>query len=348
MSNEYLISVKTNGGELKGWHSAKITRSLAALSGSFEVSYYAKIEKGIALNLIKRGDSCKVFYKNMPLIDGYVEKRANKASNSQLSFSVSGRDKTGDLVDSTAALSSKEFKNQSLKQMAETLLSGFNISISGKSSKANTIIKNISMQPTETIFNTISKLAKYQNVLVYPDRNGGLIFSDVGTKKCGKLEQGKNILELDIVEDDSQKFQTYKSYVNEGTPDEKHKKSVAEVRDPTVKRPRIKLIALSKASAKVEALERCKWEMMNQTAKSLQLNVTVVGWLNPNGELWEINEIVTVDFKCFEIRADFLIEETVFNFDTSGYKTNLKLVIPEAYKPQESRSEKSLGNIGAI
>jgi prophage tail gpP-like protein len=343
-----MIELKTNNKKFGGWLSATVTRSLNAVSGSFEISYLDQWEGQDEPWQIKAGDLCSLSFNDKLLITGFVDEISASYSSELRTLSITGRDKTGDLVDSASVIPSKSFRGVSLVAMANTLANPFGVSVSSLSGAANASIKNVSVQASETVWDSISKLAKYQGVLAYPDSSGGIVFADVGSEVIGSLVQGENIFACSVSQNESEKFQTYKIYVTEGDEDTKHKKVVAEVKDNSVKRPRVKMISTNKSATKAEAIERAKWEMASKIAKAFTLNITVTSWFSPKNTLWEINKLVTVKSPKCGIDGTFLIEETKFSFSEDGYKTELKLVIKDAYKPQENRSGSQVGEMGGV
>jgi prophage tail gpP-like protein len=343
-----MIELKTNNKIFGGWLSASVTRSLNAVSGSFEISYIDQWEGQSDPWQIKAGDLCSLSFDDNLLITGFVDEISASYSSDSRTLSISGRDRTGDLVDSASLIQSKNFRGVSLASMANTLAAPFGVSVTSRSKAANTSIKNVSAQATETVWESISKLAKYQGVLAYPDSNGGIVFADVGTEVIASLVQGENILSCSVTQNESEKFQTYKIYITEGNEDIKHKIVVAEVKDNSVKRPRVKMISTKKNITMSEAVERIKWEMASKIAKAFTLNITVTSWLTSKNKLWEINKLVSVKSPKCGIDGNFLIEETKFVFDEDGYKTELKLVVKDAYKPQTSRSGSDVGKLGEV
>ncbi len=343
-----MIELKTNNKIFSGWLSATVTRSLNAVSGSFEISYIDQWNGQDDPWQIKAGDLCSLSFDDKLLITGFVDEISASYTSDSRSLSITGRDKTGDLVDSANVIPSKNFRGVSLTAMANTLATPFGIAVSSRSEAANASIKNVSAQASETVWESISKLAKYQGVLAYPDAKGGIVFAEVGTEVIASLVQGENILTCSVSQNESEKFQTYKIYITAGDEDTKHKIVVAEVKDNSVKRPRVKMISTKKNITMAEAVERIKWEMASKIAKAFTLNISVTSWLTPKNILWEINKLVSVKSPKCGIDGTFLIEETKFVFDEDGYKTELKLVLKDAYKPQTSRSGSAVGDLGEI
>ncbi len=344
-----MIKLKANNKIFETWLTAKVTRSLNAVSGCFEISFVTNFDTDLKSIALKPGDECELCYDDQILITGFIDQIDNSCSADSFKFQVKGRDRTGDLVDSANIYNARVFKSVSLNSMAETLAKPFNVSVSSLSSRGTEQIKNVSVQQNETVWETISRVAKYQGVLAYPDKKGGIIFADVSTDIIATLKQGDEILELSYTQNDSQKFQTYRIYITQGDAETKHKRTVANATDNSVKRPRLKQIATNKSITLQEAKERAKWEMAKQIAKSFNLNISLCSWTITNTtNLWEINKLVTVDFPKFGINGTFLIEETSFDFSENGYKTDLKLVLKDAYNPVEDRKGAEIGDAGEV
>lgn len=336
------VSLKTNNKIFSGWLTAEITRSLKAVSGHFAINYTDKWSGQKQSWQLKAGDFCSVELDGKTVITGMIDTVESDLAGESRNLSVTGRDKTGNLVDSGTLLQQKSFKGQSLKQMATTLASPFGISVSSNSDAANASIKNITYQYNETIWEMINRVAMYQGVLAYPDSNGGIIFSDVAsdfsTVDC--LFEEKNILEINAQTDSSQKFQKYIVVSHQGSPDSRVTTVRAQATDNSVSLPRAKIVITSKKTDNNGAQARANWEMSMHTAKSFHANITVLGWKNSKGKLWAINTMIFVDAPSCGISGNFLIEETKFMLEENrGMLTQLTIVLRDAYKPQPDRKE---------
>ncbi|APJ03941.1 phage baseplate assembly protein [Silvanigrella aquatica] len=343
-----MIQLKANGKIFEGWLTAHVTRSLAAISGSFEISYTDRWSGQGEKWQLKAGDECELSYKGQPIIKGYIDAISTSYTGTSRSLSVRGRDKTGDLVDSSNLSDAKEFKGKSLKDMASTLASPFGVSVAARCSGASAPIEKVSIQQNETVWETIDRLAKYQGVLAYPDAKGGLILNEVSSEVSESLVEGENILSCSVEQNETEKFNTYMVIASTSDPDEKHKTAIAKVTDSSVKRPRLKTLLTHKAITKDEALERAKWEMAQKISKSLNINISCSDWIHSRKKIWEINSIVSVKAPACGVNGLFLIEETKFVCDENGLKTELKLVLKEAYKPKPDRSKETLGEFGGV
>ena len=335
------VSLKTNGKIFSGWLTAEIERSLKAVSGHFAINYTDKWSGQNTSWQLNAGDECVLELDGETAITGIIDSKEADLAGDARHLSVTGRDKTGNLVDSGTLLQQKTFKGASLKSMAERLAKPFGVSVSGNSDAANASINTITYQYNETIWEMINRLAQYQGVLAYPDAQGGIIFSDVCETVGDTLDEKKNILEINAQTDASEKFQKYIVVSHSGATDRKISTVRAEATDNSVSSPRCKIIIISKNTDKNGAQARANWEMAMHTAKSFHANVTLAGWKNSSGSLWQINTQVNLDVPSCGIKGNFLIETTKFMLEQDrGMITQLTLVLPDAYKPQPDRNVK--------
>ncbi len=337
-----MLELEVNGKVFMHWLSAKIVKSLQSFSGSFDVTYTTKVDKKSPSFLIKEGDACTVKFKNTPIISGFIEKVSLDVNEKNLSFSCAGRDKTGDLVDSHVSINEREFKNQSIVDISNTICSDFGISFKSESPNATSKIKNIVIDTKDTIAQIIAKLSKLKNCIVLPNENGELVFTKVGSKNAGRLTFGQ-LLSVKIEQDSSQKFQTYKAYFSENCDaDNKHKKEIASVKDSSVKRPRVLILEMPKNTLKEDAINKLKWEMCQRIAKAITITIVTDGWLNTQKNLWEPNQLLTLKLDSFQLSETFLIETCTYSLDKNGYSTELKLVLKDAYEAEETKNGKGV------
>lgn len=335
------VVLKTNGKIFQGFLTAEIERSLKAVSGHFAINYTDRWSGQNSSWQLRAGDECVVELDTKTVITGIIDTVETDLAGDSRHLSVTGRDKTGNLVDSGTLLQQKSFKGVSLKTMAERLAKPFGVSVSSSSDAANESINTITYQYNETIWEMINRLAHYQGVLAYPDAFGGIQFCDVSNTVGDTLDEKKNILEINAQTDASEKFQQYIVVSHSGATDRKITTVRSTATDKSVTSPRCKIIIISKNTDKNGAQARANWEMATHIAKSFHANVTVAGWKDSTGALWKINTLVNLNAQSCGIKGIYLIESTKFLLEQDrGMITQLTLVLPDAYKPQPDRNEK--------
>ncbi|MFW1503951.1 phage baseplate assembly protein, partial [Vibrio parahaemolyticus] len=128
------IILKAGGQVYGGWTKISITRSLEAMSGSFDLEltwkWLGSNEKYKAfVDPIKQGQACIIEIGGERVITGYIDDWVPSYDETQVIISVSGRDKTADLVDCSIDMASGQFNNQTLAQIANTVCKPFGIKV---------------------------------------------------------------------------------------------------------------------------------------------------------------------------------------------------------------------------
>ena len=124
MSNP-VVSLKINGREFSGWKKISISRGLEQLAATFELTVTERWSGQAKVIPIKEGDACTLLINGSPLIVGYVDDADPFYTDKEHGMVVSGRDKTGDLIDCSAP--STQFSGRTLGEVATDLCKPFGV-----------------------------------------------------------------------------------------------------------------------------------------------------------------------------------------------------------------------------
>ncbi|UXN35847.1 contractile injection system protein, VgrG/Pvc8 family [Avibacterium paragallinarum] len=204
------IELYLNGLIFSGWKSLSVTRSLEAMSGHFELGIAVRPEDDVSA--LQVGGSLVLKMNGQTVITGYLDDLTQNISGTNKDIRITGRDKTADLVDCSVIHHSYHFRNQTVKQIAQVLCQPFNINVVWEvlTSKANDVIKVWQVEPGETVFDTLTKLARHKGILVTSDVEGNLVFTEPSTELKGELILGQNILELEATDSWANRFSLYR------------------------------------------------------------------------------------------------------------------------------------------
>ena len=288
-------------------------------------------------------DECKVLLGDTKVITGYVDKRSISYGSEEHSFGVSGRDKTGLLVDCSASLDKWEYRNVDLLTFAKRVCDPFGIEVKLNVRLGQESLKpltKISVDPGDTAFEAIERACRMAGLLAFSDGNGSLILARPGTSRTTTaLIEGKNILTAAADFDSSNRYRTYLVLGQHRGSDAlnganaAHIKSYAE--DLTVKRAARTLLIRPESNVTVEqAKKRAQWEAIVRAARGDSVSVTVHGWAQENGTLWPVNALVTLQSPFLGINGQMLISEATYSFDEGGTVTHLTLRRPDAFVPE--------------
>lgn len=204
------IELYLNGKIFSGWKTINVQRSLESMSGRFDLG--VAVRPGDDMSGLAAGSALVLKIGGQPIITGYLDERKQSIDGANKTILINGRDKTCDLVDCAIIHNSYQFKNQTAKQIAEAICKPFGINVvwSVNTPEANERIPVWQVEPGETAFDNLSKIARHKGVLVTSDVNGNLVFTEPSTKHVGELTLGVNLLELEQTDSWHQRFSLYR------------------------------------------------------------------------------------------------------------------------------------------
>lgn len=330
------VGLEVNGLSYSGWESVTVTRSLEAASGAFSLAIYDKwLATGEAWPIFE-GDKVRVWIGRDLVLDGYVDSIDLSSDAQSRSLSVSGRDRTCDLIDCSAMNRPGVFKGKKLEAIAALLARPFGVKVI---CDVNTgpAIKAFALQPGEKVHAAIERAARAINLMVTATESGELLITRSGSQKAtDAIVEGKNFLSGNSKASCADRFSVYVvEGQGSGQGKEKHSHR-GEYRDPSVGRYRPLII---KAEAKADGTYvkgRAEWEARARAAKGRSAAVTVQGWRQSSGKLWQINRLVTAQVPSINLDGEMLISEVTFSVSDQGTVTTLNLIRPDAYLSEES------------
>ena len=348
------ISLSAGGLVYAGWTKVSVTRSLEAMAGSFDLELTYKFQGSsdkyrAFMEPIKQGEPCVVKIGNDPVITGYVDDWVPSYDDKQVIISVSGRDKTSDLIDCSIIYPSGQFVNQTLTQIANTVCKPFGIGVIVKAD-VGAPFQRIQIEQGETPHELLTRLARQRGVLLTNDALGNLVITRASKDKAGvSLILGENIKAARgrfSWRDRHSEFRVKASgdSWDVEVPAENVGGIEAVVRDNEVGRYRPIVIVNEDITTVVGASKRGQWERQRSIARSNSAEYTVTGWRIPQtGKVWSINTIVPIQDEILGLNEDMLINTLMFSEDDGGRLAVIGVVRPDSLAaiPQENIEAKS-------
>jgi len=352
------IVLKAGGNVYQGWTKVEVTRSLEAMSGSFsleltwkwqdsEQQYKAFVEP------IKQGQACTVDIGSERVITGYVDDWIPSYDATTVTISVSGRDKTADLVDCSVDHPSGQFNNQTLTQIANTVCKPFGIKVVVNTDVGEAFAR-IQIEQGETPHELLSRLARQRGVLLTSDTFGNLVITRASKVKAGvSLILGENVLAARGRFSWRQRYSKFTVKAAGAAFGEKWDSSAlstvggikADITDSDISRYRPMIIVNEEITTAEGAAKRGQWERQRSIGKSNSAEYTVTGWRIPQtGKLWNINTITPVIDEILGLDEEMLIASIMFSEDDAGRLAVISVVKPDAMDvPAEAAKETKLG-----
>lgn len=338
MAND--VSLNVNGKAYSGWERIRITRGIETISGSFDLSVSDRWNGRTQPWPIVEEDRCTVKIGNTIVITGYVDRRSLSYSAEAHTLSVSGRDKTGELVDCSAVLDKWEYIGLDVVGMIAKIAGQFGIAVSLQPGVTFRKPPLLTIDPGESAFDVIDRICRLAGLLPVSNGKGGLILTRAGTSIAPtQLIEGQNIKAGSADYDASGRYGTYKAIAQMKGSDESYGNSAAFIlataQDAGVRRTeRVLIIRPEGGMTTTYAQQRAQWEATVRAARGASISITVQGWTQPDGTLWPINALVPVNAPMLGIKGTLLISQAVYSLDESGTLTELTLRRPDAFKPE--------------
>lgn len=355
------------------WQTGEVERDLKDFAGRFSFTFRdaprsADVLPFASMGAIKRLEpqmEAKIMIGRRVVLRGYVETVNPSMSNGQASVQISGRDKTGDLIDCSAlADGPAEMASIKLEDVISKIAEPFGLTVKSEVDTGD-VFDRYAIDLGETAFSAIEKGTRSRRVLVLSDGVGGIVITRTGkTKAPADLTLPGNVMSCSasfstqgrhsktIVRGQSERAGKSRkaaslnpsaapaedrSEGNGAARDAERKGTVATgtATDNEIKRHRpIVHLARSKADAKA-ATDEADWRNRTARAQAEEYTHSVKGH-TVNGALWMVNQLVTVSDAWLEVERELLISKVKFKESSSGATTDITSCSPEAFDTKDT------------
>ena len=342
-----MITLEVNGVDYDNFVSATVSIRLDALTNTF--SFEAVAPKNEPLPF-KGGNPCKINVDGELALTGFIEVVSVRYDHESHVVTVSGRDKTGDLLDSTLdALDDIYGENLTLKLLIERVIKSLNLDIKViDQANPNPFdgAHDISApEPGDNAFSFIEAHARKRQVLLTSNQNGDIVIAkNSETLGLGSVQhiigaEDNNVISADFTYDTTGRFNLYKlaSSLNPIALNFAGDTSTAAivnqsgvVTDNDIRKGRQLILVSETSLASSSCEDRAKWEADIRKSRGLIYSAVVDGFRSGDN-LWEINRL-------YQIVDDFVGKEEImlcnsidFNWGLDGATTALGFVGKNAY-----------------
>lgn len=203
------VTVIVGGRTFTGWLQSEVERSLESLCGTFSIP--VALVPGQPPE-IKRGDEVTVKIGDTVVITGYVLAAEPFYRRGDGGMRITGRDRTGDLVRSSAIHKGGQWKSATLERIAKDLASPFGIEVK-VDADIGAPIADFKLSHGESVLDALSRAARLRGVLVTRDDAGRLLLTKAGKERFeGVLRIGYNVIAMESVGTDEQRHSHYIAY----------------------------------------------------------------------------------------------------------------------------------------
>lgn len=364
------VTLRAGGQEHSLWTSVEITRDLADISASFilELHDAARIRRALPgptpsplPAALEAGAEARLLIDGELVLVGYVDDVKLTWSADGLTFGVSGRDRTGDLVDCAASLAGPvEYRGLTLTEIVTRICAPFDIKVRAETD-VGAAFPLFSIDVAETAMEAIEKACRQRAVLATSDGVGGLVLTRGGNRRApAPLSLPGNVQDAVITRSWRERHSAYvvkgqmkpprsggPALVSDaapvtpetppaGRPVQAQERTAivqtgrADDSEITRYRPLVTLAKAQSGGASVQT--QAEWQLRVARGKSDVLTYTVLDWRAGDADaLWRPNELSTVDDPLAGILGDMIVAGVTYQYGEKGSLTRLQLMGPEAF-----------------
>ena len=355
--------LEVGGVQYTNFTTARCELRLDSLSSTF--SFGAVAPDGVTLP-IKGGDPCKVYADGDLILTGFVEVISVSYDSQGHQITISGRDKTADLLDSTlGAVDDIRADGLALKKLIELIIAALGLTLTvideANPEPFNSAEDLATPEPGDNAFSFLEGYARKRQVLLTSNGEGNIVIAkNSGITSPGRVQhvigaEDNNVMSSTYSFDTTGRFNSYKLSSNL-TPvalnlagDTDLASSVNQsggTIDSEIRVGRQLVIIAEQPSSSGVCGDRAKWEADIRRARGLIYSAKVpgfrIGW--DVDDLWQINRVYQIVDDFVGKVEPMLSNSVVFSIDVdSGRNTEIGFVGKNAYTlflpPVETESD---------
>lgn len=346
------MKIEVAGVSYEGFEDATLTRRLDALSDSF--SFSVVLRAGGRLPF-RGGEACRVTVDDELALTGHVEVVTANGDSESYSATIEGRDRTGDLLDSTiGSMAPISGASVTMRKLCERVIDhlGLDLEVEDRARPAAfSVAEDVAApEPGEGAFAWLEKYSRKRGVLLTSNPEGNLVIArgegvEIDAEisnRIGDPESSNNVESYSVSYDSTGRFNLYRvlAQLNPAIPDltgaganaVANQGGASDVRDAAVRAGRQLVLVSEAAASTAYARDRATWEAAIRKTRGRVYSATLVGFRTRAGALWTTNVLpLVVDEKC-GISARMLVNSVTFALGPGGRSTTLSLVPRNSYR----------------
>ena len=359
------------------WTTVEVIRDLQNFSGTFSF-HLRDATRSIAsfdyaspppLYRVRPGPGVKISIDGELVLVGWIDKVNVDINPEAGEVTISGRDKTGDLVDSAAAPDGPgEFKNIKLEDAARKIAKPFGLKVKSEIDTGEPFPR-FPIGIAELALSAIEKGARQRHALVTSDGIGGIVITRTGAEKApGDLTLPGNIIASSgqyshqgrhsetVVRGQSEKAEGHRKKrkahqkpgdapldtlaraLGDGSATKRERKGITitgRTKDPEILRHRPKVHLAKSQPSKQAAQDEADFRSNTARANGEEVTVTVKDY-GIGGKLWKVNQLPHVNDAFQGINRDMLISRISYRCDEGGEISEMTVKSPEAFDKKKT------------
>lgn len=347
------IQIEIDGNNLSDYIDGSVSIQLDQFCNSFNFTTSKSL---VGEYNIFPEETCRIFINGKVAITGVIDSVSPSEDADSSTVSVSGRDRTCDVVDSDLPIGISLSGNFTLQTVIEKVLTALGLTDIKVVNEIDdlrsfTSADIVSAEVDKNCFDFINEYAQKVSALLVTNAEGNIVITRAGSKRYSdKLlndigNDDNNIISSSAGYDYSQRYNKYIVYSQSNTNTQTSNVSISNVAqkgiaiDDEIRESRVMVMKANNACSSENCEEIATLEANIRRANSLKYSCEVYGFETNDGNLWEVNRLIQVYDIDADIDSELLIKGLTFNMGDSGSTTSIELALADAYTLQASMDE---------
>lgn len=330
-----IVSIVAGGKRYQAWERVAITAGAAQAARSAQIIAADPDAKFGDEWTFRPGTFVEIYAGGDIIVAGYVDDYSPEFDETSHKATIEVRSKSKDAIDSSAEHATGEIRDKDLEGVAKEL-DKFGVGFKAKGVQLAKIPLH-RIIPGATVFHELEVLARSQGLLLIGEADGSVAITKAGKngRHAGALLEGRNILRASAKISEKGKHSSVKVKGQRafGVGDQSLRIEHEE-KDETVDRYRPLIVVAEGDTDRDRVKLRAAYHIARSTGNSVKASITVPGWRDEAGELWDPKKLVYLESKRLKIAQDMAIESVAFNQSNEqgglGTHAVLSLVDPKA------------------
>ena len=291
----FVAAIYARNQRFTAWKSVMVQRAFGTGVSQFQFAaaegYYGNKMLGLQ---IAPGDPVTIALAGQGVFTGYCTTRSGAYDAKSHDVVLAGDSRTVDLVHSSVKVQPGTLDGSTFEQAMRSVLAPHPVSLvmANPPDGASQPFKSLVPQYGETVASFGSRIAAARNMFVTDDANGDLVAgqADPNATVCATLVEGQNILRASwkLADPSASSFNKLQGVSQApGSDDAWPSRAYAATASYATARPNLYgLYVAEHPSDAQELVTGVTHQAIRSLWPEIEVEVTVVGWLRPDGKLW--------------------------------------------------------------
>ena len=286
---------------------------------------------------IHRQDEVGVKVGDTTLVTGFVLATGAFYKYNDCGLKIAIRDRTGDLIKSSALHKGGQWRNVKMDVIATDLIKPYGLKLRVLDD-VGAALKEFKLEHGESVHDALSRLAKKRGLIVTSNAQGELVLCKAGkTKATGAIVRGQNVIEAEDIGTDEDRCSEYIAYGQSEVADDfdSCKQKKAHAVDKEIKRKLPMIINADGKVSQADLQQLVDHQMRVRRGHAYGIQYKIEGWTTL-GAAWDINQRIPIYDDIMGLHGEeWLIVKIQYTVDINdGDVRNITVRPVEAYEPE--------------